>query len=445
MSDPVSCELTSSPLRAWTACLVLALACAPASAATELLDRVVAIVNSEVITAGELDHRLTITEAQLKRQNVSEPPLDVLKKQVLERLVLDRAQLQLAKDSGVRVDDASVNAAIARMADINHMTPQELRAQVESDGVEFDGFREDMRNEIMMVRLRDHEVEARIQVSEGEIDNLLAEQRIAKPDVTEYEVSQILLDVPEIASPERVEAVRHRAEELMSQAKAGADFARLAVGYSSAPEALQGGDLGWRTAERLPNSFLDAVKDLAPGDIAPLVRSPVGFHILKLVARRVASTTKLSTAPVEQTHVRHILLRVTDAMPETEVRRRLADLRERMIKGGQDFAQLARLYSVDPSSTRGGDLGWIYPGDTVPEFEKAMSELKINEVSQPVHSPFGWHLIQVLDRKTELASSERNRLTARQMLRDRKLEEAMQEWLRQLRDRTFVEYRADAF
>ncbi len=413
-------------------------------AASRPLDRVIAVVNDEVITAVELDHRIGATESQLKRQNIPLPSADVFRKQVLERLILDRAQLQLARENGVRVDDVSVNSAIARMADVNHMTTQDLRAQVERDGVDFNGFREDMRNEITMVRLRDHEVESKIQVSEGEIDNLLAEQAIVSPDVIEYNIGQILLDVPEIASPERVEAVRRKAEDLAAQARAGADFARLAVGYSNAPEAMQGGDLGWRTAERMPNIFLEAIKDLKPGEISPIIRSPIGLHILKLLARRTAAPNKLSTAPVDQTHVRHILLRVTDAMPQTEVKRRLEDLRERLIKGGQDFAQLARLYSVDPSSTRGGDLGWLYPGDTVPEFESVMNALQVKEVSQPVKSSFGWHLIQVLERKTEQASADRNRLTARQMLRDRKLEEAMQEWLHQLRDRTYVEYRVDS-
>jgi peptidyl-prolyl cis-trans isomerase SurA len=413
-------------------------------AAPKPLDRIVAVVNDEVITSVELEHRLASAEAQLKRQSIALPATDVLRKQVLDRLILDRAQLQLARENGVRVDDVSVNAAIARMADVNHMTVQELRAQVEHDGLDFNGFREDMRNEITMVLLRDHEVEGRIQVSEGEIDNLLAEQTGASPDVVEYNIAQILLDVPEIASPERVEVVRRKAEELAAQSRSGGDFAQLAVSYSSGPEALQGGDLGWRTAERLPNVFLEAVKDLKPGEIGPIIRSPIGFHILKLLGRRTASSPKLSTAAVDQTHVRHILLRVTDAMPEAEVKRRLEDLRERVVKGGQDFGQLARLYSVDPSSTRGGDLGWLYPGDTVPEFEKAMNELKVKEISEPVKSSFGWHLIQVLDRKTEQASADRNRITARQMLRDRKLEEAMQEWLRQLRDRTYVEYRVDS-
>jgi len=427
----------------WSAALACALWASLSLAATPRpLDRVVAVVNEDVITAHELERRVSTTEQQLKRQNITPPGGDVLKKQVLERLILDTAQLQLAKENGVRVDDVSVNSAIARMAEVNHMTVQELRAQVERDGEDFNTFREDMRNEITMVRLRDHEVDAKIQVSEGEIDNFLAEQ--GKDDEkVEYDIAQILLGLPEIASPERVEATRRRAEEIVTQVKNGSDFAQLAVSFSSAPEALQGGDLGWRSAERLPNVFLEAVKDLKPGQIGTIIHSPIGFHILKLVDRRNASGNKLSSGPVDQVHVRHILLRVTDAMPEPEVKRRLLDLRERVLKGGQDFAQLARLYSIDPSSTRGGDLGWLYPGDTVPEFERVMATLKVKEVSEPVKTAFGWHLIQVLERKTEEASADRNRITARQMLRDRKMEEALQEWLRQLRDRTYVEYRLD--
>jgi peptidyl-prolyl cis-trans isomerase SurA len=415
----------------------------PAWAAPAPLDRIVAIVNDEVITSVDLERRVAAAEGQLNREHIPLPPPDALRKQVLERMILDSAQLQLARENGVRVDDVSVNSAISRMADVNHMTVQELRTQVEHDTGDFNAFREDMRNEITMVRLRDHEVESKIQVSEGEIDNLLAEQSTDAAEKAEYDVAQVLLELPEIASPERVESVRRRAESLAEQARNGTDFAQLAASYSNAPEALQGGDLGWRTAERLPSMFVDAIKDLKPGQIA-VIRSPIGFHILKLVDRRSVEASKLTSGPVDQIHVRHILLRVTDAMPEPEVKRRLADLRDRVLKGGQDFGQLARLYSVDPSSTRGGDLGWLYPGDTVPEFERAMSALQVKEISEPVKTPFGWHLIQVLERKTEQASADRNRITARQMLRDRKLEDALQEWLRQLRDRSYVEYRLDS-
>ncbi len=424
-----------------------AAAATPAAAvpgpASRLLDRVVAVVNDEVITQNELNFRARVAEQQLQRQQIAMPPREVLLKQVLERMIVDRAQLQMAKETGVRVDDASVNAAIGRIADQNGMALQAFRARLEQDGVTFSRFREDVRDDITMARLRDREVDSRITVSEGELDNFLAEQAGVAAGTLEFDVAQIQLRVPDSASTDAVDAVRKRAEELLAQLNDGADFAKLAASFSSAPEALSGGDLGWRTAERLPSLFLDAVKGLQPGQLGAIVRSPGGFHILKLIGRRNAAEGKLATGPVQQTRVRHILLRVSDLTPEPEVRRRLADLRDRIVKGGQDFGQLARLHSVDPSSTRGGELGWMYPGDTVPEFERAMEQLKLGEVSDIVQSPFGFHLIQVLERKTEENPIERGRLTARQALRDRKSEEQYQDWLRQLRDRTYVEYHLD--
>jgi peptidyl-prolyl cis-trans isomerase SurA len=418
-------------------------AAAPARAPLKLLDRIVAVVNDEAITLNELQLRVRITEQQLKRQSIASPPADVLRRQVLERMIIDRAQLQLARETGVRVDDATVNAAIARIAEQNNTTLPVFRERLDREGLSFARFREDIRDEITMARLRDREVDSRIQVSEGEIDNFLAAQAGVDAGAVEYDVAQILLRVPDNATTERIEETRKRAEELLAQLRTGADFARAAASYSNAPEALQGGDLGWRTAERLPTLFLDAVKTLKPGELGPIVRSPGGFHILKLIGRRNAVEGKLATGPVEQTHVRHILLRVSDLTPESEVKRRLNDLRDRVLKGGQDFGQLARLHSVDGSATRGGDLGWLYPGDTVPEFERAMNALKLGEVSEPVPTPFGWHLIQVLERRTEASPVERNRFTARQALRDRKSDEAYQEWIRQLRDRTYVEYRLE--
>jgi peptidyl-prolyl cis-trans isomerase SurA len=408
-----------------------------------VLDRVVAVVNDEVITATELQTRMAIAEQQLRRQRITPPARDVLRRQVLERMIVDRAQLQLARETGVRVDDATVNAALARIAEQNSLTLPQLRARLEQDGASFARFREDLRSDIALARLREREVESKVQVSEGELDNFLAAQTGVAADAVELNIAHILLRLPEGASAAQIEAARKRAEDLRAQARTGADFARLAASYSNAPEALAGGELGWRTAERLPTLFLDAVKDLRPGDLGPIVRSPGGFHVLKLVGRRNAVDGKLATGPVQQTHTRHILLRVTDATPEPDVRRRLADLRERVVKGGQDFGQLARLHSVDPSSTRGGDLGWLYPGDTVPEFERAMNALAPGEISEPVQTPFGWHLIQVLERRTDEGSFDRNRLAARQALRERKAEEAYQEWLRQLRDRTYVEYRLE--
>jgi peptidyl-prolyl cis-trans isomerase SurA len=411
-------------------------------AAPRTLDRIVAVVNDEAVTQAELDARTQIALGQLKRQNITPPPADVLRRQVLERLIVDRAQVQLARETGVRVDDATVNAAIARIAEQNGASLPQFRERLEQQGISLVRFREDVRDDILMTRLRDREVDARIQVSEGEIDNFLAEQAGVAAGSVEYSIAQILLRVADNASTDRIEATRKQAEDLLAQLRSGADFARLAASYSNASEALTGGALGWRTAERLPTLFLDAVKGLQPDQLAPIVRSPGGFHILKLLGKRDAQG-RLATGPVQQTRARHILLRVSELTPEAEVRRRLQDLRERVLKGGQDFGQLARLHSVDSSATRGGDLGWLYPGDTVPEFERAMAELKDGELSTPVASPFGWHLIQVLERRTEQSPVERNRLVARQALRERKGEEAFQEWIRQLRDRTYVEYRLE--
>jgi peptidyl-prolyl cis-trans isomerase SurA len=408
-----------------------------------VVDRIVAVVNDEIITNNELSLRMRIAEAQLRRQNIALPVRAVLTRQVLERMIIDRAQLQMAKETGVRVDDATVNAAIARIAEQNGMSLPQFRERLDQEGLTFGRFRDDIRDDIVMHRLRDREVDSKVQVGEGEIDNFLAEKAGVEVNSTEYNVAQILLRVPENASAEAIETVRKRADELVTQIRGGAEFAKLAASFSAAPEALAGGELGWRTAERLPTLFFNAVKDLKAGDVASIVRSPGGFHILLLAGKRSAVEGKLATTPVQQTRVRHILLRVSDAAPEVDVLRRLNDLRERVVKGGQDFGQLARLHSVDPSATRGGDLGWIYPGDTVPEFEQVMNSMKIGELSEPIHTPFGWHLIQVQERRTEESPMERNRFAARQALRDRRADEAYQEWLQQLRDRTYVELKLD--
>jgi peptidyl-prolyl cis-trans isomerase SurA len=415
----------------------------PAPRTSRPIDRIVAVVNDEVITANELRSRTRLAEAQLRRQKIQAPAADVLERQVLERMIVDRAQIHLARETGVRVDDATVNATIGRIAESNGLTVQVMRQRLEADGVPFARFREDVRQDIILNRLREREVDSKIQITDSELDNFIAEQSGVAADVQEVNLGQILLRVPENASSDRIDTARKRADELAAQLKDGADFARLAASFSNAPEALQGGELGWRNTERLPTLFIDAIKGLKTGDISPVVRSPNGFHILKVLGRRSAIDAKLAGAPVQQTHARHILLRVSDLTPEPEVKRRLDEFKLRIEAGQIEFATLARLHSVDPSGSRGGDLGWLYPGDTVPEFERAMNALKLNEVSGPVQSPFGWHLIQVLERRTELASPDRARMQARQALRDRKADEAYQEWLRQLRDKTYVEFRFD--
>lgn len=407
------------------------------------VDRIVAVVNDEVVTENELRGRVQQAALQLRRQNIALPPMEALRRQVLERLIIERAQLQQARETGVRVDDATVNAALGRIAEANGMNLPQLQARIEADGIPFARFREDIRDEITTTRLREREVDSRIQIPESEVDAFMAEQAGVSGDADEYRVAQVLVRVPEGATPAQVDEAKKQADEIAAKARAGEDFAKLAASFSAGPEAMQGGDLGWRNAERMPGLFFDAIKTLKNGEVAAPVRSPNGFHVLKLTGKRDAVQAKLAGGPVQQTQARHILLRVSDLTPEPEVRRRLEEFKGRIESKQTDFSTLARLHSLDPSGTRGGDLGWLYPGDTVPEFERAMNALKPGEVSAPVQSPFGWHLIQVIERRTEEASPERARMMARQTLRERKADEATADWLRQLRDRAYVEIRPE--
>jgi peptidyl-prolyl cis-trans isomerase SurA len=293
---------------------------------------------------------------------------------------------------------------------------------------------------MVLSRVREREVDDRIQVSDTEIDLFLAEMQ-AKPDSrVEYQISHILVRVPEQASPERIETARARAEKALAEARTGGDFATLAASYSDAPDALQGGAVGWRSHDRLPELFSSALARMQPGTVSEVLRSPAGFHLLKLNERRGAA---LDNAPVAQTRLRHILIRASESMSEGEALRRLNDLRARIVSGEADFAEMARVHSGDATAARGGELDWVYPGDTVPDFERAYQELKVGEVSQPVRTPFGYHLIQVLERRSADMSPERRRQQARQALRERKADEAYQEWLRQLRDQIYVELRLE--
>ncbi len=422
-------------------------AAAPASAAPSTalrpIDRVVAVVNSEAITAGELAMRLKSVEKQLREQRIEAPPADVLEKQVLERMIVDRAQVQAAREAGIRIDDAQVDRALGTIAQENRMTLPQLRERVEHDGTGFVRLREDVREELLRRRLREREIDSRVQVSDADIDAFLAAQPKGSEAGTELHVAQILLAVPEGATSEQIERQRQRGAEVIRQLQRGTDFARLAAAFSDAPEAMSGGSLGWRTAERLPQLFVDAVARLEPGQVAPLLRSPAGFHVVKLLDRRAAAPQAVSGAPVTQTHARHILIRPNELVTEDEALRRLHDIKRRVEAGTGDFAELARQYSVDGSAGRGGDLGWIYPGDTVPEFERAMNALAPGKIGEPVRTPFGVHLIQVLERRTDTASPDRVRQVARQALRERRIDENYQDWLRQLRDRTYVEYKLE--
>jgi peptidyl-prolyl cis-trans isomerase SurA len=409
-----------------------------ASTRTALVDRIVAVVNKEVITEYELAERINRIRKDLRRRGTPFPDRGEIEQQVLERLIIERVQLQFARETGLRVDDLELDRTVSRVAEGNKLSLTAFRQTLERDAIPFDVFREELRSEILVSRLREREVTSKITVSEGEIETFLIEQSERKGTATEYNVAHILVRVPERASPEQLDTRRARAEEAVKRLREGAGFAQIAAAYSDAPDALQGGAIGWRGQERLPELFVEALTKLKPGDISGALRSPAGFHVLKLVDLRGAGAPQL----VEQAHVRHILVRTNELVSEDEARRKLSNLRERIVNG-VNFAELARLNSDDGSASRGGDLGWVYAGDTVPEFERAFAELKPMEVSQPVKTPFGWHLIQLIERRTSDMSSERKRLEARKALRERKGDEAYQEWLRQLRDRAYVELRLE--
>ncbi|MCP5266554.1 MAG: peptidylprolyl isomerase [Burkholderiaceae bacterium] len=410
-----------------------------------LVDRVVAVVNNEVITSTELATRVEQVSRQLKQQNISLPPSDVLERQVLERMITDRVQQQRAREVGLKVDDAELAVAIERVAAENRLSVNGLRERLVAEGLGWNAFREEIRGEILRVRLREREIDSRVRISEADVDAFLADQSASGADSTsELQVAQILLPVREGAGATDVDAQRKRADDIIAQLRGGADFGRLAAAYSAAPEAMSGGSLGWRSPERLPKLFLDALEKVAPGAVAGPVRSPAGFHVLKLLGRRGGSSGGGAIdKPVERTRARHILIRPNELVSEAEALRRLNDIRERVLKGGEDFGELARQYSVDGSAARGGELGWVYPGDTVPEFERAMNALKPGQLSEPVRSPFGLHLIQVLERRTDRSSPERQRQLARAALREKRIAQAFDDWIRQMRDSAYVEYRLE--
>ncbi len=410
----------------------------PPSGRVVLLDRIVAVVNDEVVTRRDLDDRLKVVLGQLKQQGTAPPPRDALEKQVLERMIYNLVQLQYAKETGLRIDDATLEKSIGRIAEENKITIEQMRNTLEKDGVSFTKFREDIRDEIILARLREREIDNKIQIADSEIDNFLATQQPQDGKVDEYNLSHILIQVPEQASPERLQERRARAEQALAQIRGGTDFRQVAASFSDAPDAVQGGAMGWRETARLPSIFAEAVKGLKPGDVSDVLRSPNGFHLVRVNDRRGQQAPHI----VGQTRARHILIKTTELVSENDARERLVKLKER-IDNNADFAELARLQSEDGSASRGGDLGWLSPGDTVPDFEKAMDALKPGHVSAPVRSPFGWHLIQVLERRSQDMSQQQQRLRVRQALRAQKADEAYQEWVRQLRDKAFVEYRLE--
>ena len=402
------------------------------------VDRVVAVVNDEAITQYDLDDAKRIVLQQLKQQNVQPPAQDVLEKQVLERMMTERSLLQFAKENGVKVDDTMIERAILRIAQENKLSAEDFRKALAKENIDYPRYREDVRHELTVQRLRERAVDSKITVSDAEVEQYLAMLKSQSGGEAEYKLAHILVMVPEQASADQIDARKRRAEDALRALKNGADFAQVAAGFSDASDALGGGNLGWRPGARLPTVFADEVRAMQVGQISAITRSAAGFHIVKLLEKR----SRNEPTVVDQTHARHILVRVNEIVSESDAKAKIDRLKDR-IDAGAKFEELAKLNSEDTTSAKGGDLGWVNPGDTVPEFDEAMKKLEPNQISAPVRTPFGWHLIQVLERRRQDITGDRARSEAQVAIRQRKADEAFQDWVRQIRDRAYVEVRLD--
>ena len=408
---------------------------AQASAArVQLVDRVVAVVNDEVITRYELNEQKRAVAAQLKRQGVALPPEGELDAQVLQRFINEKVQLQYAREYGVRADDETVNASVQRIITDNKMSMPQFVNALKVDGVTLEKFRDELKNEIVLSRLREREVESRVVVTDSEIDTYMALVKVQGANQAEYSLAHILILVPEQATPDQIETRKKRAEEAEKQLKAGTAFGQVAAVFSDSNDAVQGGALGWRQADRLPALYATAANTMKVGDTSAVLRSANGFHIVRMIDKRSGE----QKAVVEQNKARHILVRVNDLVGEAEAKTKIERLKDR-IAAGSKFEEVAKTGSEDGSAQKGGELGWVSPGDTVAEFEAAMIKAPINSVIGPIRTQFGFHLIEVSERRSQDVTAERTRQSARVALRDRKADEAYQTWLRELRDRATVE------
>ncbi len=401
------------------------------------LDRIVAVVNSEVITALELDKEMQLIKKQLAQQDGRLPADAILRKQLLERLILRRIQLQMAKRGSIRVDDETLNRTLENIAAQNRLNLAEFRDALASEGLDYESFRENMRDEITVNRLQQRQVRNRIVITQQEIDTFISNQALRGDEDREYRLGHILVALPEAPNAEQISTARDKAQGIVSQLRANADFYQTAVALSDGQQALEGGDLGWRRAAALPTLFADWVIKQKVNGISDALRSPSGFHIIKLLERRINEAKHLIT----QTHTRHILIRPDELEDDEQVRTRLIKIRERILNG-EDFATLAKAHSDDPGSgVEGGELGWVGPGEMVPAFDKAMNALAVNELSELVRTQFGWHLLQVMERRSHDNTEKVQRKNAQEVIRARKTDPAMQTWIRRLRDEAYVENR----
>ncbi len=409
-----------------------------ASARVIELNRVVAIVNDDVVTAQELEARTNLVLQQISKEKTPAPPREVLTRQVLERLILERIQLKLAAEAGLRVEDEAVNQVVANIAAENRLSPEQFRQVLARDGVDYTEFREDIRKEILISRLRARHVNNRVNVTPQEVDTYLASAAARTDLQKEFRLAHILIAVPEAPNPEQIQLARDEAARVLAQLRLGADFRQMAIAHSDSQQALEGGDLGWRKGGQLPTLFADAAVRMSEGEVSDLIRSPSGFHIIKLLGVR-GEEKRI----IKQVHARHILIRPNEITSDAEARARLERLRQRIL-GGDDFAQIARVHSEDKGSgANGGDLGWASPGQMVPEFEEMMFKTPVGRISEPFRTQFGWHIVQPLEVRDHDNTEGYRRARASEALRQRKLEEETESWLRQIRDEAYVEYRLE--
>jgi len=402
------------------------------------LDRVIAIVNEGIVMQSQLDTQSTLIEDRLREQGSQLPPADVIRQQVLERLILQEIQVQRAGRLGVQVPDEMLNEALRDVANRNKIPFEQMPGALEAQGVDYTGYREEMRREIMLSMLRQRDVYPRIYVSPRELDQALERDAGQAGINTEFDVSHILLSLPESATVEEMAKVEDLARDIRRRADQGEDFGQLALAYSKAQSALERGKLGWRRMSQLPQFIADLVAKLEPGQVSDPVRTPTGFHLVRLDGTRGGDSGPVL---VEQNHARHILMRPNEVQDDATTRQRLGALRERIL-AGEDFGALASVTSEDPgSATRGGDLGWAVPGTYDPKFEEMLASLAENEISEPFRTQFGWHIVQLLGKRTHDQSDELRRQRVLTALRESKVDEETELWLRRLRDEAYVEIR----
>ncbi len=405
--------------------------------ALQALDHIVAIVNDNVITYQELQQRIKDFKQQLAQRSSSLPDDDIMQKQVLERMIVDDIQLQLAQAQGIQIDDLTLNRMLENIAERNRTTLDDMRQRMQAEGINFDNFKEQTRKDMLIGQIQQRMVFARVQVSPQEVDQFLEQQQQAGSN-DKYHIAHILIATPEAATPEAIAIAYEKAEKVIAHLKTGEAFHEVAQRFSEGRQALEGGDLGWRSAAELPAIFVDAIRNMSKGGISTPLRSASGFHIVKLIDKQTQQHI------VEQTHARHILIRPDAITSDEQVREQLLAIKQRLQKG-EDFAKLASQYSHDPGSKiNGGDLGWTAPGSFVPQFEQVMNSLNINQVSEPFRSQFGWHIMEVLERRQQDETEQMQRANAERAIQQRKADEELQLWLRRIRDEAYVEYRNDS-